>query len=61
MAATAERWTTTDLLGRPTCSCGARMNLTRMEPHPTILHAEIRTYECEQCNDTLVKTFGDDR
>jgi len=57
MAAAAERWTT-DLLGRPICLCGAKMELARMEPHPTSPHAEIRTYECRECNDTRIQTFG---
>ena len=61
MAANAERWTT-DLLGRPTpnCTCGARMNLARIVPHLIIPHAELRTYECAECGDTLAKTFRDD-
>jgi hypothetical protein len=60
MAATNAQWTT-DLLGRPVCLCGAMMDLARIEPHPTIRHAEIRTYECNECGDTLIQTFGEDR
>ena len=61
MAAPAERWTPTDLLATPTCLCGARMDLARIEPHPTIGHAELRAYECRECNHALVKILGDDR
>jgi hypothetical protein len=57
MAVITERWTS-DFLGRPTCLCGARMDLGRIEPHPTIRHAEIRAYECKECGDTLIQTFG---
>jgi hypothetical protein len=38
--------------------CGAKMDLARMEPHPTSPHAEIRTFECRECNDTRIQTFG---
>jgi ribosomal protein S27E len=34
------------------------MDLGRIEPHPTIRHAEIRTYQCKECGDTLIQTFG---
>jgi hypothetical protein len=57
---TAERWIT-DLLGRPICLCGGKMDLARIEPHSTIRHAEIRKYECSRCNHTLIQTFGDDK
>jgi hypothetical protein len=60
MTAIIERWTM-DLLGRPTCLCGAKMELARIEPHPIIRNAEIRVYECRECNDTLIKTFGGEK
>jgi predicted SprT family Zn-dependent metalloprotease len=60
MADTAENWME-DLLGAPACSCGATMDLVRMDPHPSIRQAELRTYQCQQCTETLVQTFGDDR
>ena len=60
MGAAAER-RNTDLLSRPTCLCGVTMDLVRIEPHPTIQHAEIWTYECRECSHTLVQTFGEDR
>jgi hypothetical protein len=50
----------TDLLGTPTCLCEAKMDLVRVEPHPTIKHAEIRAYECPRCGRALAQTFGDD-
>ena len=57
---TSERWTT-DLFGRPLCVCGgATMDLAQIEPHPTIQHAEIRTYECMECGQTLVQKFDKD-
>ena len=59
MVTTDERWTT-DLFGRPLCLCGATMDLAQIEPHPTIQHLEIRTYECMECGQTLVRTFEDD-
>jgi ribosomal protein S27E len=34
------------------------MDLGRIEPHPTIRHAEIRTYQCKECGDSLIQTFG---
>jgi hypothetical protein len=37
------------------------MELVRMDPHPSIRQAELRTYQCQQCTETLVQTFGDDR
>jgi hypothetical protein len=53
------KWTA-DLLGRPTCLCDSKMDLARIEPHPTIRRAEIRVYECPQCGHTLTQTFGDE-
>ena len=50
-----------NLLARPLCLCGARMDLSRIEPHPAVPAAEIRTYECVSCGHTLIQTFGDDR
>ena len=60
MGVTTERYTT-DLLDRPVCLCGAKMNLARIEPHPTLARADIRTYECRECGDTLIQTFGDEK
>jgi hypothetical protein len=34
------------------------MELARIEPHPTMQHAEIRTYECKECGDTLIQTLS---
>lgn len=57
MAVITERWTT-ELLGRPICLCGAKMELARIEPHPTVGRVEIRTYKCKECGDTLIQTFA---
>jgi hypothetical protein len=34
------------------------MDLARIERHPTIKDAEIRSFECPVCQRTLRKTFG---
>jgi hypothetical protein len=57
MATTVRSWIA-DLLGTPTCLCGAKMGLTRIEPHPTIPDFELRTYECRECNDTVVQNVA---
>ena len=50
----------TDILGRPLCSCGQRMDLARIDPHPEIDGAEVRHYECHFCGNTLMKVFGEE-
>ena len=37
------------------------MNRARIESHPTLPRADIRTYECGECGDTLIQTFGDEK
>jgi hypothetical protein len=60
MVATARAFSPVSL-DRPTCLCGARMRLARIEPHLTIQHADTRTFECGACGHTLRQTFGEDK
>jgi hypothetical protein len=45
---------------RPSCLCGAQMDIARIEPHAVIKEAEIWTFECPACGHTLRQTFGAD-
>ena len=47
-------------LNEPVCLCGVAMTLRRIEPHPTVQHADVRTFQCQECGHTLTQTFGDD-
>jgi hypothetical protein len=33
----------------PVCDCGGPMNLASLEPHPTQIARELKTFECQLC------------
>lgn len=33
----------------PVCDCGGPMNLASLEPHPTRVDQEFKTYKCLHC------------
>lgn len=37
------------LIGPPCELCGGKTRLTGIEPHPTVDHKDLRTYECLMC------------
>jgi hypothetical protein len=48
------------LSDQPLCLCGTTMDVINIQPHARIKHAEVWTFECRACGDTLRQTFGAD-
>ena len=40
----------------PVCDCGGPMNLASLEPHPTRVDEELKTYKCLHCAKQQVFT-----
>jgi hypothetical protein len=44
--------TATELTAGPFCqACGGRTRLVGIEPHARLLRTDVRTYECDACQD----------
>jgi hypothetical protein len=56
MAAASRPMAVKDPFLLPVCDCGGPMNLASLEPHPTNVAEELKTYQCAHCGKQQVFT-----
>lgn len=50
-----DRLSATDTVGPACAKCAGRTRLTGIEPHPTRVHTDLRTYQCMACDAVQAK------